>query len=106
MMTAAVESPSTSKAGASVVPAPLAAVGRWLTAADHVRVGASLALIPLHDMGVIYTASAVVLGVAFAALTFGLGRAPTAKAAMRVFSFSISYITLLFLAVMLDVLVR
>ncbi|MFM8969274.1 MAG: hypothetical protein ACKOI3_03385 [Actinomycetota bacterium] len=67
---------------------------------------ASLALIPLNDMGVIYTASAVVLGVAFAALTFGLGRAPTAKAAMRVFSFSISYITLLFLAVMLDVLVR
>ena len=42
MMTAAVESPSTSKAGASFVPAPLAAVGRWLTAADHVRVGASL----------------------------------------------------------------
>ncbi|MFM7964551.1 MAG: hypothetical protein ACKPBF_11405, partial [Actinomycetota bacterium] len=41
-MTAAVESPSTSTAGASVVPAPLAAVGRWLTAADHVRVGASL----------------------------------------------------------------
>ncbi|MFM8906700.1 MAG: hypothetical protein ACKOIZ_03640, partial [Actinomycetota bacterium] len=41
MMTAAVESPSTSKAGASVVPAPLVAVGRCLTAADHVRVGAS-----------------------------------------------------------------
>jgi protoheme IX farnesyltransferase len=67
---------------------------------------ASFALVPLSDMGVIYTVAAAVLGVGFAVLTFGLGRTPTASAAMRVFSFSISYITLLFLAVMLDVLVR
>ena len=66
----------------------------------------SLALIPLNDMGVVYSVAAVVLGVAFIALTFGLGRAPTTAAAMRVFTFSISYVTLLFLAVMLDVLVR
>lgn len=66
----------------------------------------SLALIPLNDMGVVYSTAAVVLGVAFIALTFGLGRAPTTAAAMRVFTFSISYVTLLFLAVMLDVLVR
>jgi protoheme IX farnesyltransferase len=67
---------------------------------------ASLVLIPLNDMGVIYIAAAVVLGVVFVALTFGLGRTPSAAAAMRVFSFSISYVTLLFLAVMIDVLVR
>jgi heme o synthase len=66
----------------------------------------SFALIPLNDMGVVYSVAAVVLGVAFIALTFGLGRAPTTAAAMRVFTFSISYVTLLFLAVMLDVLVR
>ena len=66
----------------------------------------SLALIPLNDMGVIYTVASVVLGVAFVAMTFRLGRAPTPAAAMRVFSFSISYVTLLFLAVMIDVLVR
>lgn len=66
----------------------------------------SLALIPLNDMGVVYSTAAVVLGVAFIALTFGLGRTPTTAAAMRVFTFSISYVTLLFLAVMLDVLVR
>lgn len=66
----------------------------------------SLALIPLNDMGVVYSTAAIVLGVAFVALTFGLGRAPTTAAAMRVFTFSISYVTLLFLAVMLDVLVR
>lgn len=67
---------------------------------------ASLALVPLNDMGVIYMVSAVVLGVAFVALTFGLGTTPTARAAMRVFSFSISYVTLLFIAVTVDVLVR
>jgi protoheme IX farnesyltransferase len=67
---------------------------------------ASLALVPLNDMGVIYMVSAVVLGVAFVALTFGLGTNPTARAAMRVFSFSISYVTLLFIAVTVDVLVR
>ena len=66
----------------------------------------SFALIPINDMGVVYSVAAVVLGVAFIALTFGLGRAPTTAAAMRVFTFSISYVTLLFLAVMLDVLVR
>jgi len=67
---------------------------------------ASFTLIPLNDMGVIYMVSSVVLGVAFIALTFGLGRNPTQAAAMRVFSFSISYVTLLFLAVTVDVLVR
>jgi len=67
---------------------------------------ASLALVPLNDMGVVYLVSAVVLGVAFVALTFGLGATPTQRAAMRVFSFSISYVTLLFIALTLDVLVR
>jgi protoheme IX farnesyltransferase len=66
----------------------------------------SWVLIPLNDMGVVYSASALALGVAFVVFTFRLGRSPTPKAAMRVFSFSISYITLLFAAVMLDVLVR
>jgi protoheme IX farnesyltransferase len=67
---------------------------------------ASFALIPLNDMGVIYIATSLVSGVAFVAMTFGLGRTPTQAAAMRLFTFSISYVTLLFLAVMLDVLVR
>jgi protoheme IX farnesyltransferase len=66
----------------------------------------SLSLIPLNDMGVIYGVTSVVLGIAFVALTFGLGRAPTPAAAMRVFTFSISYVTLLFFSAMLDVLVR
>jgi len=67
---------------------------------------ASLALVPLNDMGVGYLASALVLGVTFVALTFGLGTNPTPRAAMRVFTFSISYVTLLFIALTIDVLVR
>ena len=41
-MTTAVDSRVSGSAGSSSVPAPFAALGRWLTAADHVRVGASL----------------------------------------------------------------
>ena len=67
---------------------------------------ASLVLIPLNDMGVIYSATAVVLGAIFIVMTFGLGKAPSAAAAMKVFTFSISYVTVLFLAAMIDVLVR
>lgn len=41
-VTTAVESHAASGAQPSVVPAPLTSIGRWLTAADHVRVGSSL----------------------------------------------------------------
>lgn len=67
---------------------------------------ASLTLIPVNDMGVIYGVMSAVLGIVFIALTFGLGKAPTMSQAMRVFTFSITYLTLLFLAAMIDVLVR
>ena len=43
MVTTAVESHSAGDARRSAVPAPLVSVGRWLTAADHVRIGSSLA---------------------------------------------------------------
>jgi len=75
----------------------------WYTVAVAL---ASFVLIPLNDMGVIYSATAVVLGVIFVVMTFGLGKAPTPAAAMKVFTFSISYVTVLFLAAMIDVLVR
>jgi protoheme IX farnesyltransferase len=75
----------------------------WYTVAVAV---ASFLLIPVHNMGVIYTVASVVLGAAFIVLTFGLGKVPTMLQAMRVFTFSITYLTLLFLAAMFDVLVR
>ena len=41
-VTTAAESRTVGGVSTSVVPAPLSAVGRWITAADHVRVGVSL----------------------------------------------------------------
>ena len=50
--------------------------------------------------------SALALGLCFLAGVIDLGRNPTPQRSMRVFGFSISYVTLLFAAVTVDVLVR
>jgi hypothetical protein len=47
-----------------------------------------------------------VLGAIFTAMAVKLRQEPTTKLAMRVFTYSITYITLLFGAMALDVLVR
>jgi len=57
-------------------------------------------------MGAIYLASAIVLGGVFLCLAVQVLRAQTEAAAMRLFSYSISYITLLFGAMVVDQLVR
>ena len=57
------------------------------------------------DLGVVYLVSAVVLGVAFLFGTIRLGKNPSESASMRLFGFSITYITLLFAALTVDVLV-
>ena len=54
----------------------------------------------------IYTAVAVVAGLGFIALAVRLRRIPTSASAMRLFTYSISYVTLLFAAMAVDVLVR
>jgi protoheme IX farnesyltransferase len=66
----------------------------------------TLVFAPVGDMGVIYWVSAVVLGAAFTAFAVRLLQDPTPKRAMRLFSWSITYVTLLFGAMALDVLVR
>ena len=86
--------------------APLADAVRqmiWYTVA---LVATTIVLIPVADLGVIYGVSAAVLGAAFIAGTVALGRAPTPAASMRLFTFSITYVTLLFAAITVDVLVR
>lgn len=57
------------------------------------------------DMDVIYGVAALVLGAGFTWLTVRLYRDPTTKHAMKVFTFSITYVTLLFGAMALDQLV-
>jgi protoheme IX farnesyltransferase len=66
----------------------------------------TLLFAPVADMGAIYLASALVLGAIFTWLTVRLVRDNSARVAMRVFTWSITYITLLFAAIAVDELAR
>ena len=57
-------------------------------------------------MGLVYLVSALVLGGVFVFYAQRLRRQQTAKAAMRLFGYSITYLTLLFVAMAADVVVR
>ena len=61
---------------------------------------------PVAGMGALYTAAAVGLGAVFLAMALQLYRTPTPPVAMRLFSWSITYITLLFGAMAADQLLR
>lgn len=65
----------------------------------------TLVLIPVAHLGWIYGISATILGAVFFGYAVQLYKAASAKIAMRVFSYSISYLTLLFLAMGIDILV-
>ena len=67
---------------------------------------ASLALIWVADLGPVYAVTAAVLGALFLGGTIALGRSPSAAGSMRLFSFSITYLSVLFVALTVDVLVR
>ena len=66
---------------------------------------ATLAFAPVGHMGGIYLVAAVVLGAAFLFYAVRLRQEATAASAMRLFNYSISYVTLLFAAMALDRLV-
>lgn len=96
---------------AAGVPMLPAVVSLRQTTAAMVRyciavVVVSLALIPVADLGWVYGVVAGIVGALFLGGTIALGRRPTEAGAMRLFSFSITYISLLFLALTVDVLVR
>jgi protoheme IX farnesyltransferase len=71
-----------------------------------VMVASTLLLIPVAHLGLIYGITAAVAGGAFLWSTVDLGKNPTPQRSMRVFGFSITYVTLLFAAMTIDVLVR
>ena len=60
---------------------------------------------PVADMGAIYLASALALGAVFTAFALSLRRDPSEGTAMRRFTYSITYVTLLFGAIVVDVVV-
>jgi protoheme IX farnesyltransferase len=66
----------------------------------------TLAFHPVARMGQLYLTAAVVLGAIFTWYAVQLVRSATAERAMRLFGWSISYVTLLFGAMALDQLVR
>jgi len=68
--------------------------------------GLTLLFGPVAEMGAIYTVSAVVLGGIFFWMALQLLRTESAARAMRLFGYSITYITLLFGAMAVDQLVR
>jgi protoheme IX farnesyltransferase len=70
-----------------------------------VVVGLSLLFVPVASMGAIYTVAAVALGAVFLGFSAVLLRDPTPRRAMRLFNYSITYVTLLFGAMVVDVLV-
>lgn len=65
----------------------------------------SLAVIPVSELDWIYGITALVLGVAFVIMTARLRSDPSEVRAMRVFSFSITYVSVLFLSIIVDVVV-
>ena len=66
----------------------------------------SVAFAPVAEMGPLYLVAAVALGGVFTAFALQLLREPTPGRAMRLFAWSISYISLLFGAMALDQLLR
>lgn len=85
---------------------PLTTAVRSMVVYTVLLVISTIVLIPVGGLGWIYGIAAVVLGAVFVWETIDLGRHPTTQRSMRLFTFSITYVTLLFGALTLDVLVR
>ena len=95
-------------AGVPMMPvvASLQETIRSMSIYSVVLLATTLVLIPVAGMGWVYGTTALVFGVAFVIGTMRLGRDPSAARSMRLFSFSISYVSVLFVAVTIDVFVR
>ena len=84
-----------------------AETARQIVVYSIILIVVSLLLWPVAGMGLIYVAAAVVLGALFLVYALRLRRdAVSGPAAINLFRYSISYLTLLFIAVAADSLVR
>jgi protoheme IX farnesyltransferase len=70
-----------------------------------VMVALTLVLAPVAHLGLLYVVSAAVLGAGFIALAIRLWALATPKASMQLFSYSITYLTLLFVIMAVDVFI-
>ncbi len=87
------------------VVASLETTARRILFYTVILVALTLVFAPVADMGVIYLASALALGAVFTAFALLLRRDPSEGTAMRLFTYSITYVTLLFGAIVVDVVV-
>jgi protoheme IX farnesyltransferase len=71
-----------------------------------IMVGLTLALAPVAHLGALYVVAAAVLGAGFIAMAVRLFIQATPKASMQLFSYSITYLTLLFVVMAVDVFVQ
>ena len=71
-----------------------------------IMVGFTLLLAPVAHLGALYLVSAALLGIGFVAMSVRLWMRATPKASMQLFSYSITYLTLLFIVMALDVFVQ
>ncbi len=95
-------------AGVPMLPvvATLQETVRSMVTYSVVLVLTTIVLIPVAGMGWIYGITAVVIGVGFLVATLRLASDPSEARSMRLFSYSISYVTVLFVALTVDVLLR
>jgi protoheme IX farnesyltransferase len=85
--------------------ATLAETARRISLYTVVLVATTLVFAPVADMGAVYVVAALVLGGLFGVLARAVERDPSERTAMRLFSYSITYVTLLFAAMIVDVLI-
>jgi len=81
-------------------------VSRKIIAYSVVVVALSLVFGPVAELGILYMVSAGVLGAGFLGLSVQVLRTESPAVAMRLFTYSITYVTLLFGAMAVDQLVR
>ena len=86
--------------------ADLRVVSRRMLMHTCLMLGCFTALWPVAHLGWLYGISSTVLGIAFLVAVLAVVRNPTPAKAMRLFGFSITYVTLLFAAMAADVFVR
>lgn len=82
-----------------------ARTGRSIVRYSIMLVAASVLPFALGTLGAVYLLSALVLGTGFLALAVALARASTPARARRLFSFSLAYLALLFVAMGVDPIV-
>ncbi len=95
-------------AGVPMLPAiaSLKTTSREMVLYSALTVVTSLALVPVANMGPIYATAAVLLGGALMACSLNFARTHSTRSAMQLFRWSIIYLTLLFLAIAVDAVVR